>query len=153
MRGKEMPERSVEPIDRITPAYAGKSEIFNNNMEIPRDHPRLCGEKTTTGIFNRTFAGSPPPMRGKVTDSSEFCAYIRITPAYAGKSCVCACFSACKRDHPRLCGEKNSNPNQGQHEKGSPPPMRGKGHLLYLLSCVGRITPAYAGKRLEPPHR
>ena len=29
----------------ITPAYAGKSESFNDILYTLRDHPRLCGEK------------------------------------------------------------------------------------------------------------
>ena len=71
---------------RITPAYAGKSShpviVDNTN----KDHPRLCGEKYTIQI-NRVYRlGSPPPMRGKAVDTSFLEQYLRITPAYAGKS-------------------------------------------------------------------
>ena len=52
--------------DRITPAYAGKRR-----------------SKKVESIVQR---GSPPPMRGKVTD--HFIHYLSIW------------------DHPRLCGEK-----------------------------------------------
>ena len=31
----------------ITPAYAGKSFVSGLNMNNQKDHPRLCGEKTT----------------------------------------------------------------------------------------------------------
>ena len=50
---------------RITPAYAGKSEIvpcFENGI---KDHPRLCGEKGNKFLFEKFAQGSPPPMRGK----------------------------------------------------------------------------------------
>ena len=29
----------------ITPAYAGKSRRFSNQLLFGKDHPRLCGEK------------------------------------------------------------------------------------------------------------
>ena len=51
-------------------------------------------------------------------------------------------------DHPRLCGEKETNAQKIKERLGSPPPMRGK--VLHDISCsvVLGITPAYAGKRL-----
>ena len=37
---------SDKTVQRITPAYAGKSREINQQEEIDRDHPRVCGEKT-----------------------------------------------------------------------------------------------------------
>ena len=48
---------------------------------------------------------------------------------------------------PRVCGEKAlSSPSRYPHQ-GSPPRMRGKGHLTLAVSHMHRINPAYAGKR------
>ena len=49
----------------ITPAYAGKSPLFQNVRQCIEDHPRLCGEKADTAQNLANSAGSPPPMRGK----------------------------------------------------------------------------------------
>lgn len=50
---------------------------------------------------------------------------------------------------PRVCGEKNAASICPSCVSGSPPRMRGKGHLTLAVSHMHRITPAYAGKRLK----
>ena len=45
MRGKEEQLPELVLLDRITPAYAGKSQILHLRQRRNRDHPRLCGEK------------------------------------------------------------------------------------------------------------
>ncbi len=85
-------------------------------------------------------------MRGKVTGLDSVLACFRITPAYAGKSPLSGGVGAALRDHPRLCGEKARQVLKLDKAEGSPPPMRGKVHVLRLLRPPARITPAYAGK-------
>ena len=53
----------------------------------------------------------------------------------------------CIKDHPRLCGEKNTHRTAAVGIAGSPPPMRGKDDDGSTGNPKGRITPAYAGKR------
>mgnify|MGYP005752855555 CR=1 FL=1 len=45
MRGKAEHVRFIEDQTGITPAYAGKSDIFQLRLGALEDHPRLCGEK------------------------------------------------------------------------------------------------------------
>ena len=90
----------------ITPAYAGKRVKAKNLLGFHRDHPRLCGEKYINYFFPVKFLGSPPPMRGKVTQSYANLDRRRITPAYAGKSERKMKNESYTEDHPRLCGEK-----------------------------------------------
>ena len=45
-------------------------------------------------------------MRGKGVSFTYAEAFTGITPAYAGKSIMCCCWSMRTTDHPRLCGEK-----------------------------------------------
>ena len=70
-------------------------------------------------------------MRGKAALSGYDCTAGGITPAYAGKSADADSHKALGEDHPRLCGEKAKKARQTPEDRGSPPPMRGKG----LRSC------------------
>ena len=54
-------------------------------------------------------------------------------------------------DHPRVCGEKLVYNVLYYACKGSPPRMRGKGTRDLALFALNGITPAYAGKSIEPP--
>ena len=76
-----------------------------------------------------------------------------ITPAYAGKSQHVNGYRIEKKDHPRVCGEKDSPAAITFHCKGSPPRMRGKADQVYGSRSKAGITPAYAGKRPEPSAR
>ena len=107
MRGKANIGDDIGDDFRITPAYAGKSEIRLQRVEPPWDHPRLCGEKISLLVLSTTILGSPPPMRGKDDDALTAFNKSRITPAYAGKSSIVSPSSAVDWDHPRLCGEKS----------------------------------------------
>ena len=63
-----------------------------------------------------------------------------------GKGNDCVLRGTCRGDHPRLCGEKGISGTLAGTGAGSPPPMRGKGIRIQILSFGTRITPAYAGK-------
>ena len=146
MRGKERVAMCHDTIGRITPAHAGKSLFYQAARKLCKDHPRPCGEKwPLLGVYHIS-AGSPPPMRGK--DMLEYAADILngITPAHAGKRCVCSRHFAPREDHPRPCGEKDRDADDYKPQSGSPPPMRGKVYMKRRLKCYARITPAHAGK-------
>ena len=86
MRGKGTTLSPSITSIRITPAYAGKRLWSLHYTEPLQDHPRLCGEKHPELSNRRSHQGSPPPMRGKVAILVGVIAFVRITPAYAGKS-------------------------------------------------------------------
>ena len=65
MRGKEKSAILSLLENRITPAYAGKSQQAQVTCESYGDHPRLCGEKKGSPGIKSSILGSPPPMRGK----------------------------------------------------------------------------------------
>ena len=69
MRGKEAYAHMLISCGRITPAYAGKSHSVPASLKVLRDHPRLCGEKSSMIFLVQSFLGSPPPMRGKAAKS------------------------------------------------------------------------------------
>ena len=151
MRGKAL-RLSVHPRpDRITPAYAGKRMATHGSKMPIKDHPRVCGEKPHQRPLSLRSPGSPPRMRGKVYMRCCACLPPRITPAYAGTRCSGPLHSYNPRDHPRVCGEKDSAPLDIDCIWGSPPRMRGKEiNFCTILGKMG-ITPAYAGKRPSAP--
>ena len=114
------------------------------------DHPRLRGEKHGFQLNKRRILGSPPLTRGKGYHCTLRTIPFGITPAYAGKSCVCARYRTQGWDHPRLRGEKGRQTRRRKKKRGSPPLTRGKDSILKVKDKEPGITPAYAGKRFPP---
>ena len=135
----------------ITPAYAGKSFPFFGIIRLHWDHPRICGEKLISVKGESRPVGSPPHMRGKAASPFAFTIFIRITPAYAGKSKCQVWHGQSREDHPRICGEKHGPPPRLPLFLGSPPHMRGKDIRGVVQNVLFGITPAYAGKRTSLP--
>ena len=146
MRGKVRAQCVQRDCVGITPAYAGKRDLFPAGKTAPRDHPRMCGEKRPLARWAILPPGSPPRMRGKGYDVVSRLCRVRITPACAGKRDKTGWTTTCPRDHPRMCGEK-LEPGAGRlWPGGSPPRMRGKVTLQDVPCDSVGITPAYAGK-------
>ena len=110
----------------ITPAWAGKSIQSGGPLYPAWDHPRMGGEKPTTGGAPVEFQGSPPHGRGKVTWRNHSSLILRITPAWAGKRSGVLYRLSLNRDHPRMGGEKFHKSVLFQFHLGSPPHGRGK---------------------------
>ena len=79
--GLDVPGQTVG----ITPACAGKRKRPKRWVRPPKDHPRVCGEKSASQMRSRSSRGSPPRMRGKGASKTLPCRKSGITPAYAGK--------------------------------------------------------------------
>ena len=86
MRGKAARAPHISVATRITPAHAGKSALGDRGQRAVEDHPRPCGEKAPPLAMPHPTQGSPPPMRGKVTQYLGADQRAGITPAHAGKS-------------------------------------------------------------------
>ena len=146
MRGKGVLHPVDSAIIGITPAHAGKSSSKTPGHAAHRDHPRACGEKYSFDIIVERQEGSPPRMRGKDTLRYILRFLVGITPAHAGKSLRPLVQPLPARDHPRACGEKETENVSTHHRIGSPPRMRGKVVPLEGVVPDNRITPAHAGK-------
>ena len=90
--------------------------------------------------------GSPPRMRGKGARQPLRLLDRGITPAYAGKRDRTGWTTMYRRDHPRMCGEKNGIEFRDSFKLGSPPHVRGKACRGYQQPIPQGITPACAGK-------
>ena len=85
MRGKVLYSDLDKRANRITPAHAGKSNYCGVMAKRNEDHPRPCGEKKVQPVSRNAVLGSPPPMRGKESQTLLISTVHRITPAHAGK--------------------------------------------------------------------
>ena len=132
----------------ITPACAGKSGYTYRCCWFVGDHPRMCGEKSASKTEAEAALGSPPHVRGKVSEQISALSVSRITPACAGKSQKTLVKIPILKDHPRMCGEKAPCPPIAERTGGSPPHVRGKVDINVAEELSRRITPACAGKRL-----
>ena len=90
--------------------------------------------------------GSPPQVRGKHLDLFKKFGKHRITPAGAGKTCLCWASQRNYWDHPRRCGENAVIGFVFVAAAGSPPQVRGKRLSQPIRRQSRRITPAGAGK-------
>ena len=145
-RGKVSTCCLLSPLDRITPAWAGKRYYPFAVILLDRDHPRVGGEKSPVRIKALPNSGSPPRGRGKAHLPGLLCTKTGITPAWAGKRrCF---FIACSRgwDHPRVGGEKFFHIVFNFSTLGSPPRGRGKVTQVTKQEQSQGITPAWAGK-------
>ena len=55
MRGKGVLDISFRLNFGITPAYAGKRHLLAAGAAVTEDHPRVCGEKSTSAIFRKSL--------------------------------------------------------------------------------------------------
>ena len=84
-RGKDEDCPVAEPLEGITPAWAGKRVSVIGHNSNQRDHPRVGGEKLTAFWLVGFASGSPPHGRGKVGAVDLSGQGGRITPARRGK--------------------------------------------------------------------
>ena len=147
MRGKAISGVPGGGTFGITPAHAGKRFRATYGKRAYGDHPRACGEKSVGRVGDGMGAGSPPRMRGKVSNKRPSCDCPGITPAHAGKRICSARTLPTAWDHPRACGEKLTCIAMFMSSPGSPPRMRGKELEALREKLAGGITPAHAGKR------
>ena len=110
----------------ITPADAGKTCLSMPAAWAARDHPRGCGENTTSDRKTQCRAGSPPQVRGKLAIQIFSVVTPGITPAGAGKTRQKKGYFFSSRDHPRRCGENLQYKFLALSLRGSPPQVRGK---------------------------
>ena len=133
---------------RITPAGAGKTSLYHLFLSCQPDHPRRCGENCFSLLRSTCISGSPPQVRGKLSNSGMALGLCRITPAGAGKTRCDSDRAISTRDHPRRCGENLPIPDKRLGTLGSPPQVRGKPSSGALADAAGGITPAGAGKTI-----
>ena len=89
-----------------------------------KDHPRVCGKDLALSWISLPPIGSPPRMRERLWKGYTNCCFVRITPAYAGKTALVFVNRTQDEDHPRVCGKDFVDPKVSVVTQGSPPRMR-----------------------------
>ena len=138
---------------RITPAYAGKTRASIWPSTTQQDHPRVCGKDAQSVLKDNGQRGSPPRMRERLVFLQIAFNKLRITPAYAGKTCLREGDCVLLRDHPRVCGKDSQSKEYTVSTSGSPPRMRERQDNTRSAILYTGITPAYAGKTLKNPNK
>jgi len=69
MRERPFYTQSRRSPARITPAYAGKTELDKLQTLHSRDHPRVCGKDRQESVQAFIDLGSPPRMRERPSRS------------------------------------------------------------------------------------
>ena len=133
---------------RLIPAYAGKTGSTDPDHEYTGAHPRVCGENALEEGAKGLGTGSSPRMRGKHSRCSLGKCYLRLIPAYAGKTLLLACHPHHLPAHPRVCGENEFLRRLNGKDMGSSPRMRGKLETAINPTQLTGLIPAYAGKTL-----
>ena len=146
MRGRLGPLRCLLLVVGNTPAYAGKTTLFEPFGTVVWDHPRVCGEDSLVAISTWMAGGPPPRMRGRPISNVRHETQHWTTPAYAGKTLSAVWVTSTSADHPRVCGEDVVLPVPLQFPAGPPPRMRGRRPHGSPKQRGRRTTPAYAGK-------
>ena len=130
---------------RITPAGAGICGNVQKTFANRWDHPRGCGDMSSSSRRVWPLWGSPPRVRGHAAIVSGYGVSDRITPAGAG-TCRDKSSAFCHvADHPRGCGDMVELFGFSQLLAGSPPRVRGHVRQLVDRRRGIRITPAGAG--------
>ena len=70
-----------------------------------RDHPRMCGDHIVAGGGRNDAEGSPPHVRGPLTNGTLLIGNSGITPACAGTTILFILNPPNMWDHPRMCGD------------------------------------------------
>ena len=148
MRGALDAPRPVGDPQGIIPAYAGSTRSVQPRFVCVRDHPRVCGEHSSSAFSFSKRLGSSPRMRGARPGHLAHDQGHGIIPAYAGSTLTEGNSGAGRGDHPRVCGEHLEKQAQELQEKGSSPRMRGAHCVLVVQRERRGIIPAYAGSTL-----
>ena len=145
VRGTPRPPSNALNPTGIIPACAGNTSRMQSRAQAPRDHPRVCGEHTTTATGKLADQGSSPRVRGTQRLVRAPRPEQGIIPACAGNTSSFAKSHLVAGDHPRVCGEHGSRSTALRLFLGSSPRVRGT-----PCRCAGAlrrpgIIPACAG--------
>ena len=144
-RGARRVHDASEALPGIIPACAGSTIGAFSALRMPRDHPRIRGERCLCFRNAQCMQGSSPHTRGAPSQAAVRVRRRGIIPACAGSTRAWLRQACTRWDHPRMRGEHVREGEKPPENAGSSPPARGA-LLPPVTDSVGLgIIPAYAG--------
>ena len=131
MRGKRRIDRIVALLLRNIPAYAGKTVNVVGGDDDWQEHPRVCGENSSSPEPAAGSGGTSPRMRGKPVTIESLNDYERNIPAYAGKTRCHQHQETLSQEHPRVCGENGIFGEEKEEKARNIPAYAGKTMLRF----------------------
>ena len=147
-RGKRQPSRLCHRRSRLIPAWAGKTAVRRGGGHVRPAHPRVGGENGEKWDTATPRGGSSPRGRGKPGQGSCYRAWVRLIPAWAGKTWSMILLSVMGPAHPRVGGENAIITDPPYGIAGSSPRGRGKQSAPAWEQTGRGLIPAWAGKTL-----
>ena len=148
MRGAGWTQQREQRGKGIIPARAGSSVSSKFRSLAARDHPRACGEQSSSMTVMAFTMGSSPRVRGAVSATEYESGEQGIIPARAGSRQRACRGHLLRWDHPRACGEQVMAHTDKFKAPGSSPRVRGAAAASSDGPTTGRIIPARAGSRI-----
>ena len=108
-------------------------------------HPRVCGERQSSGGLARDGCGSSPRVRGTPNEAAAIRFARRFIPACAGNATWHALPTTPRTVHPRVCGERITCAAWKKPVGGSSPRVRGTHMRRRNELAAERFIPACAG--------
>ena len=134
----------------LIPAHAGKTCGPGSRRARLGAHPRSRGENIVSTPCISERPGSSPLTRGKLATRTQRTCRVWLIPAHAGKTSSSTPPAPFWWAHPRSRGENlRAWPDVGT-QMGSSPLTRGKLRVGVILSVIGGLIPAHAGKTNFP---
>ena len=152
-RGKRQQDVTVQDLEGLIPAWAGKTSSVQAAAPPMRAHPRVGGENGDTSRPSRAAAGSSPRGRGKHCVQCRSGACDGLIPAWAGKTSGGESRQGTRGAHPRVGGENVITLSNSSHILGSSPRGRGKRSARCRVASSRGLIPAWAGKTPSNPRR
>ena len=125
-RGKRLLMVHLLDLQRLIPAWAGKTPGAARRWMEPTAHPRVGGENGVIDMVAQDHAGSSPRGRGKRHRLPRPRLLPRLIPAWAGKTGGGGVSTELESAHPRVGGENVAWATVGAFGTGSSPRGRGK---------------------------
>ena len=133
----------------LIPAHAGKTLVDVKGSVGLQAHPRSRGENASVLLARVFRLGSSPLTRGKRGRRRVVVGEARLIPAHAGKTMRLTFSRPLVRAHPRSRGENLMGADGGPVPHGSSPLTRGKHGHPRIVTEMGRLIPAHAGKTVK----
>ena len=149
-RGKPFQAHPRTPIQRLIPAWAGKTALSALTCAVGSAHPRVGGENPVASGLRRTTFGSSPRGRGKRRRHRRRGGARGLIPAWAGKTSKQPREHNQPLAHPRVGGENRPSATAARKPSGSSPRGRGKPGCPPDVWYRPGLIPAWAGKTSSP---